>query len=144
VAQEVELADILPHRPPMIWIDHVEEFSAMAGRCRVRLDSNAAYMGPSGLHSFAAIELIAQGYGFARGKFLGSTGPTSPKLGSAYLVGVRDFQITQPIPAAHELIIDVRLVREMAPLALVEGVIKNERDETMARGLIKVYFETVS
>ncbi|NJL25529.1 MAG: hypothetical protein HC902_10395 [Calothrix sp. SM1_5_4] len=62
-----DIMSYIPHRPPMVWIDEVTDYSASGGECLVRVKQNALYMGPQGLRASSCLELMAQAYAFLLG-----------------------------------------------------------------------------
>lgn len=133
---------VLPHRPPMVWIDEVYPGSAGAGTCAVRLGPGRLDVDPSSGHcaAFAPVEWIAEAFGYSRACLAMEQGEDG-RIKRAFLVGVSELEVVKPIEARGRIFVDWRLTREMAPLALVEGTIRRG-DDVLARAKLKLYFET--
>lgn len=138
------LAEIVPHRPPMVWVDEVSWVNATEGECRVRLDPGALYRGRRGLRSTSIIEWIAQSYAYVRAAqaISGTPGaPTAPPQ-VVYLAAVRDAKLgalvgKQPV----EIRVLVRSNRSFGPLALVEGQVMDGCGNLLGSASLKVYAE---
>lgn len=144
-----DLAFYLPHRPPMVWIDHIvevgDDYKKMSGICKVHLNDQALYCSERGeILASAAIEFTAQAFGYIKAayqvihKFVDA--PTQ-----TYLTGVRsckaDFSEIK-VPNHQILHVRVNVVREILPLTMVRGVVFiPETNEVIAETEIQVYVE---
>jgi hypothetical protein len=153
----------LPHRPPMVWLDEVLSAGASGGTCGVTLRPGGLYTvagAPDRCLTFAPVEWMAQAYGYARACYemiqeemiqdemartqrtsASSEAPGSFGLRRAFLVGVSELELPRRVPAAGRLLVEARLTREMAPLALVDGSLRTEDGELLAAAKLKLYFE---
>jgi hypothetical protein len=126
----------------MIWIDDVEEGASSAeGICQIILSNEALYMSQNGFHQFAPVEWIAQAYGYMRGYVQLRDKQPDAGLKTAFMVGVRDYWVTDKRPSTGLLRVKVTTVKEMSPLVLVRGEITSEGGVLLASGQLKLYFE---
>jgi predicted hotdog family 3-hydroxylacyl-ACP dehydratase len=137
-----ELSKAIPHRPPMIWLDEVLSASADGGVCAVELSPTALYARGDGYClDFAAIEWIAEAYGYARACHFYGSGDESYGLRRAFLVGVGQLDLLQRLPARGRILVEVGTTRLMAPLVMVKGRIRDEAGTVYAEAQLKLYFE---
>jgi predicted hotdog family 3-hydroxylacyl-ACP dehydratase len=54
------VTDYLPHRPPMLLIDHIDELTARGAVCRTTLRPDCVFARDGAVHPSAMIELVAQ------------------------------------------------------------------------------------
>jgi hypothetical protein len=130
------LADYLPHRPPMVWIEQVLAADLTGGICLARYGENDF---ASGL-TFAPVEWIAQAFGYARACHDRLSGGTS-RLDRAFVAAVSDLTWSAPLPRAGVVRIEARVVREMAPLLLVRGTVTTEDGAPIAAAALKLFAE---
>jgi predicted hotdog family 3-hydroxylacyl-ACP dehydratase len=137
-----QLRAVLPHRPPMIWIDEILSGSHEGGICRTIPSHDSLYVNSGTFLKYTGIELVAQAFGFSRGVFELSKNPGAAEPARAFLVGIRT-NFMQSIPAnAGNLLIETRLFREMPPLLLVDGIVRSESTgEEFLKVQLKLFFE---
>lgn len=134
----IPFAHVLPHRPPMVWIDEVLVSGAAGGTCAVDLNPAQPYFGADGrCLAFAPVEWIAQAFGYARAVHTADPAAVS----RAYLAGISSVVLERPLPVSGRLIVDALLTRELAPLALVSGVVRGEDGTVFARASLKIFVE---
>lgn len=137
-----DLQRALPHRPPMVWVDWVLAADKEGGTCAVDLKSDALYADDKGQTlAFAPIEWLAEAYGYSRACYELQAGTGNKGASRAFLAGVTELTVLRQLPATGRIILDVRLTREMLPLALVDGTVKTETGELIAKARLKLYFE---
>ncbi len=136
------LGAALPHRHPMVWVDEVLSAAVDGGICAVDLAPERLFAaGEAHCLTFAPIEWMAQTYGYARAcHALMGKAPLAP-LKKAYLVGVGQLECFRPVPSRGRLLVEVRTTREMAPLSIVRGSVKDDGGEIFAEATLKLYFE---
>ena len=108
---------LLPHRPPMRFVDSILRQSAEALDCIARIPGRCALVSGSTAPTVAAIEAAAQAAAaweaLQRWK---QRGETAPRLG--YLVAMRDIAFfTDHIPADQSLLVSVQLEAVSPPLS---------------------------
>ena len=125
-----EIAQYLPHRPPMVWIDEVLSFSDKAGECRVTLQADGHYMGADGLRATSCLEFIAQAYGFISVcHHLFVLNPHSKPLSKAFLASIKEAQLPSPevlkkISPGDELRIAIDGIRALGPITMFTGHVR--------------------
>lgn len=148
-----QLQDALPHRPPMVWIDAVTALHADGGECGLTLEPGGLYLGPEGLRRSSLIELIAQAYGFvsaarivSAGNVVGvsAVGVSAPRR--AFLVAVRNAEFFAPADPAllqpgARLSISVSGERQMGPISMFDGQVRDQTGGLLARASLKVFSE---
>lgn len=128
----------LRHRPPMAWISEVLHFGSeddlFSGRCRVDINSDSLFLDEKGvIYGAAAIEMCAQGYGFARAAYQIHNGiDYSPQR--TYLAGVSHCQTFfngwDPVKDPS-LFVDIKTDRVAPPLIIVSGEVSGAFSETL-------------
>lgn len=126
----------------MVWVDWVLAADKEGGTCAVDLKPDALYADAAGnTIAFAPIEWLAEAYGYARACYELRAGTGNKGASRAFLAGVSDLEIRSKLPASGRILLDVRLTREMLPLALVDGTVKTEAGDVIAKARLKLYFE---
>lgn len=136
-----KLMGYLPHRPPMIWIDEILEVTPTSGRAQLTLKSEGLYFNKRGLIPSAPIEWIAQAAGYcAAARALKA--PDAPKLSLALLVGIRDAQFgdVSALGPGSVVTVQVDIIRELPPLALIQGRVLKDSKE-LCRMVLKLFAE---
>jgi predicted hotdog family 3-hydroxylacyl-ACP dehydratase len=54
------VTDYLPHRPPMLLIDHIDEITPRSALCRTTLRPDCVFVRDGAVHPSAMIEFVAQ------------------------------------------------------------------------------------
>ena len=137
-----QLRAVLPHRPPMIWIDEILSGSHEGGVCRTIPSPSNLYFSSGSFLKYAGIELVAQAFGYSRGVFELSKNPDATEAKRAFLVGIRTSYMGR-IPAdTGSLLIETKLFRELPPLLLVDGIVRSETTgEEFLKVQLKLFFE---
>ncbi len=137
-----EMQWALPHRPPMIWLDEVLSVGADGGICAVDLSEDRLFAGADGhCLDFASVEWMAEAYGYARACHAVLAGRETGGLKRAFLVGVGQLELIKRLPAKGRVLVESRTSREMAPLVIVKGQVRDEAGTVYAEGQLKLYFE---
>lgn len=136
------IQEALPHRPPMIWLDEVVEAGGDGGVCAVTLTTDRLFAGVDG-HAldFAAVEWMAEAYGYSRAVHARAGGKGPGGLKRAFLVGVGQLDLPLRLPLDRRILVEVRTSREMPPLVLVRGQVRDEQGRVYADGQLKLYFK---
>lgn len=146
----LRLAEWLPHRPPMVWVDEVMAFDQKSGEARVRLAEGAHYMDEKGLRPASLIELIAQSFGYVhvcQKLEQAKAGKLSPPVTKAFLCGVRDARFAEslqnsPPRAGRTLIIRVGNIKTFGPIQSIDGQVHDaDSGEELASANLKVFSE---
>ncbi len=131
----------LPHRAPMIWIDRVLNVTPLGGVCDVLLRPTALYFQKGQIIPSAPIEWIAQAAGYcAAARLHSGISPGYKKLEQTFLVGIRNAKLPDlsSLKAEDRLVIEIEVVKQLAPLALVRGTIKTGGQELCSM-ILKVF-----
>jgi predicted hotdog family 3-hydroxylacyl-ACP dehydratase len=137
-----DVQHVLPHRDPMIWVDEVLEAGVDGGVAAVDLGPDRLYVDADGhCLTFAAVEWVAETYGYARACHYMIVAGETRTLKRAFLVGVTQLDLPKPLPATGRVLIEARTSRELAPLVLVKGQVRGEDGTVYAEGQLKLYFE---
>lgn len=146
----LRLAEWLPHRPPMVWIDEVMAFDQKSGEARLCLVEDAHYMDEKGLRPASLIELIAQSFGYVhvcQKLELARAGKPSVPVTKAFLCGIRDAQfsdslLSSPPQAGTRLVIRVGNIKTFGPIQSIDGqVCLADSGEEIASANLKVFSE---
>lgn len=137
---ELRATDLIPHRPPMLFIDTVRrDGDDVTASVTVRpdwmiLDGEGCVSGP------AWFEIMAQGFACIaalRARELPETERTTVNLG--FLVGVKKFEISGRARAGDVITVSTANHTEIGPFNIFEAVARNADGGIMAKGQIKVF-----
>jgi len=115
------VTDYLPHRPPMLLIDHIDEISPRHAVCRTTLRPDCVFVRDGLVHPSAMIEFVAQVCAIA------ATGTTArsgepPRLG--VIIGCREISFNvDSFAVGDELTIAVAKVLGEEELAVFNGTV---------------------
>jgi predicted hotdog family 3-hydroxylacyl-ACP dehydratase len=104
----IPVQELLPHRPPFLLIDTLEEATMDACIAQVRVDPGAWYAGPDGaMPAWFGLELMAQ----TAAAFSGyRKRATNKPLSGGYLLGTRRYQCTTPLfPGNAVLVVEAKV-----------------------------------
>jgi predicted hotdog family 3-hydroxylacyl-ACP dehydratase len=132
----VPLEQFMPHRAPMLLIDALVAHDGDDAVCEKTFTERDPFVENGVVSSFVALELFAQ----AAAAHFGYEGLASGgKVTSGALLGARKIDLSRDSFAVGEkLIIKVKRVMTMPPMAQFECVLMNDRGETLAEGTINV------
>ena len=132
----LEAAKLLPHRPPMILVDQLIDFSSGKGRVTASVSRDDLFVGDDGqLESVALIELVAQAYATIKGY---DDAVNRRPVQRGFLVGSRNFTIHRRARSGERLIIDINTAAQLDGFSVIDGVITCG-DEVLAKGSIKLW-----
>ena len=124
VLDRSEIETMIPHRPPFLWIDRVEELEPGVRCVAVKFvdPADPVFAGhfPAKpiLPGVLLIEAVAQ----TAGVMLGSTA-TPGGEGVALLAAVNRFKFLKPVSPGQELRIETKKVTEFGQLAYISGTV---------------------
>lgn len=105
------VADLVPHEPPMAWLDELLEWRPGYARCRARVHEEGPFVEDGALSSVLLLEHMAQavavclGYGALR---------SGESVRVGMVIACRAFDIDRPeVPVGAELVIEAESVREV-------------------------------
>lgn len=135
-----DLAEYLPHRPPMVWLDHIIEYTASGGTGRLRIAADGYYLTNGSFRPASYIELIAQTFAFSQAAYFRNLGHPPDKDIQTLLVAIKNFIVHKEanFTAGDELKIMSHKLRELGPITMLRGEVY-KGSELLAEGEIKVF-----
>lgn len=137
-----QMRAILPHRPPMVWIDDILSGTYEGGICRTTPVEESLYLSEGAFLKYTGIELVAQAFGFSRGIYELSKNASANEPARAFLVGIRTVHMAKIPARVGNLLVETKLFRELPPLLLVDGTVRSEATgEEFMKVQLKLFFE---
>jgi 3-hydroxyacyl-[acyl-carrier-protein] dehydratase len=139
VIERSEIETMIPHRPPFLWIDRVEELEPGVRCVAVKFvdPADPVFAGhfPAKpiLPGVLLIEAVAQ----TAGVMLGSAASEPSGEGVALLAAVNRFKFLKPVSPGQELRIETKKVTEFGQLACISGTVLVD-GEIVASGELSV------
>lgn len=139
-----EIETLIPHRPPFLWIDRVEELEPGIRCVAVKFvdPENPIFSGhfPAKpiLPGVLLIEAMAQTAGVMMGSAAAQAGDNS-RTGVALLGAVNRFKFLKPVMPGEELRIETKKMTEVGQMAYVGGTVWVGGD-LVASGELSVVF----
>jgi 3-hydroxyacyl-[acyl-carrier-protein] dehydratase len=128
VIERSEIETLIPHRPPFLWIDRVEEVEPGVRCVAVKYvdAANPIFAGhfpeKSILPGVLLIEAVAQ----TAGVMLGSAAPAAAAgnaSGVALLAAVNRFKFLKPVTPGQELRVETKKLTEFGQIACIAGTV---------------------
>jgi predicted hotdog family 3-hydroxylacyl-ACP dehydratase len=132
-----DIADLLPHRPPFLMLESVQEASGHRLVARAKFQTEDYGVAGDAVLAGALVECLAQAVAALQGLAAWRRGQALPR---GMLVGVDDFTVLTPVRPGQALAIEVVITRELPPFALAEGAI-TRGGEVVARGGLKFFLQ---
>ena len=105
------IQDLIPHQPPMVWLDGLLEWQPGLARCSATIGPDTALVGDDGLDTVTLLEYMAQavaaclGYGALK---------SGEDIRVGMIVACRTFEMQVPkVPIGARLIVEARRLREV-------------------------------
>ena len=133
----VALDPLMPHRPPMRWIDALTACTDTTATATVSFSSNHFAVVNGAVGEAALVECVAQTVAAAMGQ-RGRTQGQAGRAGSGMLAAVADFKIHSRPPLDQPLHIEVRELKRFGPMLLVSGTVSCA-GEVVAAGELTLY-----
>jgi predicted hotdog family 3-hydroxylacyl-ACP dehydratase len=133
----VAVEDLLPHRPPMLWIESLTRCTDTEASATARFTANDFAVANGAVTETALVECMAQTVAAAQGARARMTGKNGGAV-SGMLAAVTDFQIQTRAPVDKPLQIEVRELKRFGPMLLVSGEIRCE-GKLIASGQLSLY-----
>ena len=131
-----EILKILPHRPPMVLIDRVLEFSAESGKGEYKIKSDCPFLdSEQNFPDYILPECFAQTVGAVSGKNILKSGH---EVKESYLVGIKTFKIYDKVKKGDTLTTQVKQDAVLNNVFIFSGTIKRQKD-LIAEGTLKFY-----
>jgi predicted hotdog family 3-hydroxylacyl-ACP dehydratase len=118
------ITDYLPHRPPMLFIDHIVQVTGHDAICRATIKPDCVFLQDGVVHPSAMIEFVAQACAIAAGVTASRSGGP-PKLG--FIIGCRE--VTFAVDQFHvgdELTIVITKILGQDQLAAFNGTVTRD------------------
>jgi predicted hotdog family 3-hydroxylacyl-ACP dehydratase len=133
------LETLMPHRPPMRWIDSLTSCTEVAASAFATFTPEHFAVADGFILEAALVECAAQTVAAAVGYRARSDGMADGVVGaSGMLVSVSGFRIQRRPATAKPLRIEVRELKRFGPMLLVSGRVSCE-EETIATGELTLY-----
>jgi len=132
-----DIADLLPHRPPMRWIDALTDCTETTATATVHFAAGHFAVAHGTLSESALVECVAQTVAAALGQRLRADGQP-PAANQGMLAAVSNFKIHARPPLDQTLTIEVRELKRLGPMLMIAGVITCA-DQTIASGELSLY-----
>lgn len=130
------IAELLPHRPPMLLLDELVEHAPGRARCRVRLRPDSPFMEDGRVRAVVAIEYMGQAAAACAGLAARQGGrPPAPAL----LLGTR--QLTLAVghfAAGDELVVEAERRAEDDRISSFRCAVRRD-GATVAEAVLNVY-----
>jgi 3-hydroxyacyl-[acyl-carrier-protein] dehydratase len=134
VIEQSEIESLIPHRPPFLWIDRVEELEPGV-RCVAAkfIDpANPIFAGHFPAQPILPGVLLIEAVAQTAGVMLGSVEMTrssstsqaaKPSTGVALLAAVNRFKFLKPVTPGQEIRIETKKMTEVGRMALIGGTV---------------------
>lgn len=132
-----DIEDLLPHRPPMLWVDRFLECIEDGAVASARIDIDHFAVRDGYLLETALVELAAQTVALALGHRR-SGNDDGEASNQGMLIGVSNFKIIAPTPVGATLDIETREVKRLGPMLLVAATITSA-GQPIASGELSLY-----
>lgn len=130
--------ELLPHAPPMVLLDAVEEIEGLRCRCRVNVRSGAPFAGEGGVPAFVGVEYLAQAVGVLSG-WCARLSEKTPHLG--FLLSVREYASeVATFPMGMTLLVEVDHVWGDGDMMRFDGRLRDAASgQILAQGGLNVF-----
>ena len=128
VMERCEIETLIPHRPPFLWIDRVEELEAGVRCVAVKFvdPANPIFAGHFPAKPIFPGVLLIEAVAQTAGVMLGSAAPQGSEQGAgevALLAAVNRFKFFKPVMPGQELRIETKKLTEAGQLACIGGTV---------------------
>ena len=143
VMERREIETLIPHRPPFLWIDRVEELEPGVRCVAVKFvdPANPIFAGhfPAKpiLPGIFLIEALAQTAGVMLGSAMPQVVDTKSSGGVALLAAVNRFKFLKPVIPGQNLRIETKKLTELGQMACIGGTVSVD-GEIVAKGELSV------
>ena len=128
VIERKEIETLIPHRPPFLWIDRVEELEPGVRCVAVKFiaPENPIFAGHFPVKPILPGVLLIEAVAQTAGVMLGSAAPLTAgrsSEGVALLAAVNRFKFLQPVMPGQELRVETKKLTEVGQLVCVGGTV---------------------
>jgi predicted hotdog family 3-hydroxylacyl-ACP dehydratase len=133
----VAIEHLLPHRPPMRWLDELVEFTDTTAKATACFGVDHFAVSDGAVIETALVECVAQTVAAALGARAHASGKSSPPAGGM-LAAVSGFRVMARPPCGQKLHIEAREVKRFGPMLLVSGTVTCD-GQLVASGELTLY-----
>jgi len=134
----VPVIELVPHRPPMLWLRELVDFSEDSGRAVGTVPADHILAdGDGNLHPSASIELMAQAAAAHEGYRRRMKGQA---IGCGFLVGVRDFTIRRSPRCGEDVFVEAERRWDVGPMHVTHGAVLTS-NELLAEGELTFFVD---
>ena len=133
----VPIDTLIPHRPPMQWINELTHCDDTTARATAHFPAGHFAVADGYILETALVECVAQTVAAAQAKRAASPKPSGPTRGGM-LAAISRFQIESRPSAGQTLQIEVRELKRFGPMLLIAGTVSCERRQ-LATGELTLY-----
>jgi 3-hydroxyacyl-[acyl-carrier-protein] dehydratase len=142
VIERSEIETLIPHRPPFLWIDRVEELDPGVRCVAVKFvdPANPIFAGHFPAKAILPGVLLIEAVAQTAGVMMGSVAPQAAdksREGVALLAAVNRFKFLKPVTPGQELRIETKKLTEVGQLVYIGGTVW-VRGEMVANGELSV------
>lgn len=131
------IEELLPHRPPMRWVDALIDCTETTAIATVHIGENHFALRDGALLETSLVECVAQTVAAALGQRMRASGqPGAANQGM--LIGVTSFKIVAAPAVGSTLTIETREVKRLGPMLLVAATITSA-GQPIASGELSLY-----
>jgi 3-hydroxyacyl-[acyl-carrier-protein] dehydratase len=142
VIERSEIETLIPHRPPFLWIDRVEELEPGIRCVAVKFvdPANPIFAGHFPARAILPGVLLIEAMAQAAGVMMGSAVPQTAdqsREGVALLASVNRFKFLKPVTPGQELRIETKKLTNVGQLVCIGGTV-SVGGEIVANGELSV------
>lgn len=131
------IESLLPHRPPMRWVDALVDCTETTAVATVRLGEGHLALDDGAVLETALVECVAQTVAAALGERMRAGGQSAARNGGM-LAAVSNFKVVSRAEAGQTLTIDTREIKRLGPMLLVTSKITCD-GRLVASGELSLY-----
>jgi predicted hotdog family 3-hydroxylacyl-ACP dehydratase len=133
----VPMDSLVPHRPPMQWVNTLIDCTDTAATATACLQEGDFAVADGLVMETALAECVAQTVAAAIGQRAKTSGKTGWP-GAGMLTGVSNFRVQSRPPAGKTLQIEIRELKRLGPMLMIAGVVSCE-GQVIASGELTLY-----
>jgi len=139
VIERSEIETMIPHRPPFLWIDRIEELEPGVRCVAVKFvdPADPIFAGHFPTKPIVPGVLLIEAVAQTAGVMLGSVAPQVARGGVALLAAVNRFKFFKPVTPGRELRIETKKLTDAGQMAYISGTVWVDGD-VVASGELSV------
>jgi len=125
VIERSEIETMIPHRPPFLWIDRIEELEPGVRCVAVKFvdPADPIFAGHFPTKPIVPGVLLIEAVAQTAGVMLGSVAPQVARGGVALLAAVNRFKFFKPVTPGRELRIETKKLTDAGQMAYISGTV---------------------